>query len=1598
LMLEVDEFGNVLRSAAVGYGRRRPDPTLAPADQAKQRQTLVTYTENQVTNPIDAGDTHRTPLPCESRTYELTGLTPPPSGARFGADQISDAARTATEIDYANEPSAGLVQKRLIEHLRTRYRRDDLTGPLPPCVLQSRALPFESYQLAFTPDLIAKVYGTRTTDGMLRDEARYIHLDGESTWWTPSGRVFYSPDGADTPPEELAYARRHFFLPHRYRNPFHTDAVPTESVVAYDGHDLLVRETRDALGNQVTVGERKRVLPDFRVMPARDGNDYRVLQPVLVMDPNRNRSAVAVDALGMVAGTAVMGKPEDDPVPGDQIVSFAANLTQEQIDRFLADPKGPPAAKLLDDATTRIVYDLDAYRLAVEPSSRPPAVAAILARETHASDPVPADGLKIQVAFSYSDGFGREIQKKLQAEPGPVPVRDASGKVIVNAHGQPQMTPDDVDPRWVGSGWTVFNNKGKPVRQYEPFFTHTHRFEFDVRIGLSPVLCYDPPGRVVATLHPNHTWQKVVFDAWRQESWDVNDTVLLDPGADPDVGAFFTRLPNEDYLPTWHTLRTDAAHASAASQRWPDPRIRDAERRAAEKAGVHAATPSVAHADSLGRTFLTIAHNRFRYSNAPLAEEFAATRVVLDIEGNQRAVVDAKDRVVMRYDYDMLGSRVHRASMEAGERWMLNDAATQPLYAWDSRSHRLRTPYDPLRRPTHLLLQEGSGPEIIIGQSFYGESRPSPDADNLRGKVVEVRDQAGIVVTDAYDFKGNLRSSSRQLAQEYRATLNWVSAVPLETDIHTSSSRYDALNRPTELTAPDGSVIRHSYNAANLLERVEANLRGEAVVTRFVNDIDYDAKGQRSLVHHGNGATTTYDYDPLTFRLERLRTRRDETGFPDDCPASPVPGWPGCHVQDLHYTYDPVGNVSKIWDNAQQAIFFRNKRVEPDAAYTYDATYRLIEATGREHLGQAGGSPFPHSYNDAPRVGLLHRGDGQAMGRYIERYVYDVVGNFEEMIHRGTDPAHPGWVRHYIYNEPSLLEPGEVSNRLTSTAIGATPETYSAAGDGYDPHGNMLRMPHLQAMQWDFSDQLQMTSRQAVNADDADGQQHHGERTWYVYDAGGQRVRKVTELSGDQVKDERIYLGRVEIYRRGGADRLVRETLHVMDDQRRVALVETRTQGKEPNVPDQLIRYQFGNHLGSASLELDEQAQIISFEEYTPYGSTVYQAVRSKGQVPKRYQFTGMERDDESGLEYHSARYFMPWLARWVSPDPSGIIDGPNLFLYVNAKPIIASDPSGREEKQTWLMEQKGAEINPIATRTSRGITPFQRLALRVLDKWFGPGTGSNWAHPPDQPFVTQRTGTAVPLRAAPKSENMSKQHESKLAAKAAQSRGQFRRVWDGNHNVDQTVPKGTQIKAAPNEPHVKELAPFAKDLEKLPKIKDYQAPRAKPTSVVKPTSGVEPPSKQLELPFQRGAAGESTPVVGEPPVEGSVGHADGPPNPVEPAPSRFGPLALGGLLLRAGSGGLLVYSVYQFGKAMRNENRNPEWRNYCVDIGEEWTERTGWAPIGAGVATYVHVNGIASKVAWDIGVSDIRSSPVGRIVEHGKGVTVDILKYLLDR
>jgi hypothetical protein len=164
--------------------------------------------------------------------------------------------------------------------------------------------------------------------------------------------------------------------------------------------------------------------------------------------------------------------------------------------------------------------------------------------------------------------------------------------------------------------------------------------------------------------------------------------------------------------------------------------------------------------------------------------------------------------------------------VDEGERWMLKNVVGKDFIAWNSHDLRLRSVYDPLHRPSDLHPREGAGPELLE-RVVYGETQPDSGIRNQRQRVVQVFDQAGVVNNNDYDSKGNLLHSQRQLAQNYKATLDWSTAVPLEDLLYTSGTSYNALNRAIEPAAPDNSGLLHAYSEANLLDQIRVNLRGE---------------------------------------------------------------------------------------------------------------------------------------------------------------------------------------------------------------------------------------------------------------------------------------------------------------------------------------------------------------------------------------------------------------------------------------------------------------------------------------------------------------------------------------------------------------------------------------------------------------------------------------------------------------------------------------------------------------------------------------------------------------------------------------------------
>jgi RHS repeat-associated protein len=1170
--LAVDPFGNVTESVAIGYSRRSTGGGSSPPPE--QLQSLITYTENDVTNVTDQATWYGLGLPVETRTFELTGVAASSPNGQFRLDELQTAAPAAAQIPFEATPN-GTAQKRLIGRARTLYLKDDLSGPLPTATVESLALPYESYKMAFTPGLLTNVYSAKIASAalltILGSEGGYQNIDEDGAWWVPSGQLFFS---TDPQAPDASFAKSQFYQPQGYIDPF-----GNISTLQYDGYLLSVQQTQDALQNTIVAQQQ-----------------YRVMQPWLVTGSNQNRSGVRFDALGMVVATAVMGKAGQNE--GDVLDLTTAEASSN------------------DDPTTRLEYDLFNWT-----TNSLPNFVHTFARELHgAANP------RWQETYNYSDGLGREVMKKIQAEPGLAPARDASGALEHDSSGN--LIFAQTNTRWVGSGRVVFDNKGNTVKKYEPFFDSSPAYEAESDLaqwGVTPILSYDALSRLIRTDFPDGTIARVEFDPWQTVSWDQDDTVLESE---------------------WHAVRQGLPAS-------------DPQRDADNKAVVCANTPSVAQLDTLGRTFLTIADNG--------AAGKYPTNVEIDIQGNQLSVTDPLNRKIITYDNCMLGNRLHQSSVDAGDRWKLSDVGGKPIRGWNSRGFELCYSYDALRRPTQLFVQPPSAAKILAECTVYGEGVMSAVAQNLRSRIYQTYDAAGAITNISFDFKGNLLSRSRQLDNQFQQTMDWsalaaltdpqqiaTAAGPLlQTETFSSSTTYDALNRPLTLTAPDSSVIVPTFNDANLLETVSVNVRGAAAATPVVTNVDYNARGQRNQIVYGNGSQTSYTYDAESFRLTELTTTRSSDN---------------AALQDLTYAYDPVGNITSIGDAAQETIYFDNQVVSAAGGYTYDAIYRLSNATGREHIGQL--AQPQTTWDDTPRMNQPLPTDGAAMRNYTESYSYDAVGNILQMVHQA---ANGNWTRTYAYDEPN---PTPTNNRLTSDTVGALKEQFT-----YDAHGNMLQMPQLPQMTWDFKDQLQSTQQQVVN----DGA---AETTYYVYDSSGQRVRKVTVTSAGALSKERIYLGGLELYREysgGSTVSLERQTLHVMDDKRRVAMIETKTVDTSlaaNGVPSSVFRFQFDNHLGSACLELDDFAAIISYEEYYPYGSTSFEAVSSTIQVSaKRYRYTGKERDEETGSYYFTARYYAPWLGRWLSADPVGLAGGVNGYRYCRTNPIGEHDTKGTQSQ-----------------------------------------------------------------------------------------------------------------------------------------------------------------------------------------------------------------------------------------------------------------------------------------------------------------------------
>ena len=342
-------------------------------------------------------------------------------------------------------------------------------------------------------------------------------------------------------------------------------------------------------------------------------------------------------------------------------------------------------------------------------------------------------------------------------------------------------------------------------------------------------------------------------------------------------------------------------------------------------------------------------------------------------------------------------------------------------------------------------------------------------------------------------------------------------------------------------------------------------------------------------------------------------------------------------LQDLRYSVDPVGNIVQIDDQALPIRYFKNQRIDPLRTYSYDTVGQLVSATGWE-AASAG-----------------------AVLNYREEYEYDAGGNMTELRHLGAQSFTRRWTVAPDSNR-SLIEDDQ-------------PADFSSH---FDANGNLQCLQPGQSMTWDLRNQLSSVSP-VVRDNEADDTER------YIYGGGGKRLRKVrtTLTHATTVIAEVRYLPGLELHRRPTGQRY--EMLDLEAGRNRV------TWFHGPDAPEHPLRYQFTDHLGSVTLELDEQASVQSREAYYPFGGTAWEDHRDQTGAYKTIRYSGKTKD-ATGLYYYGFRYYAPWLSRWINPDPAGEVDGLNLYGFLGNSPVGHVDADGRMKETLADFFDKGGE------------------------------------------------------------------------------------------------------------------------------------------------------------------------------------------------------------------------------------------------------------------------------------------------------------------
>lgn len=600
-----------------------------------------------------------------------------------------------------------------------------------------------------------------------------------------------------------------------------------------------------------------------------------------------------------------------------------------------------------------------------------------------------------------------------------------------------------------------------------------------------------------------------------------------------------------------------------------------------------------------------------------VGEPAAVLQLTYDDAGNLHTETDAKGYVTT-HTWTATG-KIHTTllpSLPTGNNILVTnyDVRDLPVTVSNSVGHTTTTEYDAAQRV-----------EAVIDPI----SRRTENVLDANGQVLETKDALNRVNKSSWTSRGELQNTtdgeSKSTAFVYDAVGNLTSRSDRRSKLY--SFTYDDANRPETTTTPSGKTTTTTYYDNGLVKTIkEASQQmttisydGKNLVSTKVDPVGsvaygYDTSGLLTTVTEGS--TTIHRSYDARGRLKSVTTADGDL---------------------IQYGYDannnltrltyPDGKIVNYTYNARNLLWTVTDWSGRVTTYTYDAIGRLT------NVARPNGTSADYSYDAAGQLlECKEKSYGSAL-LYL-KYKYDDAGQIESRLRAPTvNPSS-------AYQHPALNLTYDDDNRIS---------TLNGQSVTHDADGNMIYGPISPTS--GFTSLVYNSRNQLISANGLT----------YTYDAEGRR-RTVSDATGTtrDVIDPGAALSRLLVRHHANGTK----TFYVYG----LGLLYEVDQANNTKT------YHY-DQVGSTVLRTNTGGAIIGRAEYSPYGICVFK----EGDMNTPFLYNGKVgiQTDNNGLLHMRARYYSPFLKRFLNVDPLGFGGGSNWFAFANGNPISLSDPFG---------------------------------------------------------------------------------------------------------------------------------------------------------------------------------------------------------------------------------------------------------------------------------------------------------------------------------